>query len=139
MLPLLCFNSRVRQQLVSLGEYLADFDRNSALYVSSRTLFVIAQRSGKQTIRRTLGRTNNGQTPLAAIFVSFLLGLLAFLAVKARNTAFQEVHVPDKRIAVDVLTCAKLIHVLGRVYTGSILCVYGTECIAFLRFKKGLA
>ncbi|CAF9921060.1 MAG: Cationic amino acid transporter 2 [Heterodermia speciosa] len=95
---------------------------NSALYVSSRTLFVLAQRSKHDLIVRTLGRTNNGHTPLAAIFVSFLPGLLAFLAVKSQNATFQEP-----------------IHVFGRLYTGSVLCIYGSECIAFLRFKKGLA
>lgn len=70
---------------------------NSALYVSSRTLFTLAQRSAIPTIRSTLGRTNNGHTPLAAIAVSFLPGALAFLAVRARERAFQEVyHVPPK-------------------------------------------
>lgn len=65
--------------------------RNSALYVSSRTLFVLAQRSEFNTVRRTLGKTNNGHTPLAAIFTSFVLGLLAFLAVRAKDAVFQEV------------------------------------------------
>ena len=65
--------------------------RNSALYVSSRTLFVLAQRSEHESIRRTLGRTNNGHTPLAAIFASFLPGLLAFLAVKSSDISFNEV------------------------------------------------
>lgn len=65
--------------------------RNSALYVSSRTLFTLAQRSAISAVRSTLGRTNNGHTPLAAITVSFLPGTLAFLAVKAKERAFQEV------------------------------------------------
>ena len=65
--------------------------RNSALYVSSRTLFVLAQRSKFGSIKRTLGRTNNGHTPLVAIFVSFLPGLLAFLAVNSANSTFREV------------------------------------------------
>ena len=68
-------------------------DRNSALYVSSRTLFVLVQGSEYDFIKRTLGRTNNGHTPLAAIFVSFLPGLLAFLAVKAKDSTFQEVRI----------------------------------------------
>lgn len=94
---------------------------NSGLYVSSRTLFVLAQRSQHESVRRTLGRTNNGHTPLAAILASFLPGLLAFLAVKSTDISFQEP-----------------IHVFGRLYTGPLLCIYGSECVAFLRFKKAM-
>ena len=65
---------------------------NSALYVSSRTLFTLAQRSSYTRIRNTIGRTNNGHTPLAAITVSFLPGAVAFLAVRAKSMALQEVH-----------------------------------------------
>ena len=64
---------------------------NSALYVSSRTLFFLARRSSFKNIRNTIGRTNNGHTPLAAILLSFLPGLLAFLVVGAAKAAFQEV------------------------------------------------
>ena len=67
---------------------------NSALYVSSRTLFLLASNSDSKTIRNTIGRTNNGHTPLAAIIVSFLPGLLAFLVVRASTPAFQEVLIP---------------------------------------------
>lgn len=90
---------------------------NTALYVSSRTLFTLAQRSTITSIRSTLGRTNNGHTPLAAITVSFLPGALAFLAVRSRERAFQEP-----------------IHVLSRLYTGPVLCIYAAQCLAFLRF-----
>ncbi|KAL8838574.1 MAG: hypothetical protein Q9176_004971 [Flavoplaca citrina] len=90
---------------------------NSALYVSSRTLFTLAQRSSYTRIRNTIGRTNNGHTPLAAITVSFLPGALAFLAVRAKTMAFQE-----------------LIHVFGRLYTGPMFCVFATQCLSFLRF-----
>ena len=90
---------------------------NSALYVSSRTLFTLALRSSKSWIRSTIGRTNNGHTPLAAITVSFLPGGLAFLAVRARERAFQEP-----------------IHILTKLYTGPMLCIFATECLAFLRF-----
>ena len=31
----------------------------------------------------------------------------------------------------------KPIQVLGRLYTGPMLCVYASECLAFLRFLKG--
>ncbi|KAL9015625.1 MAG: hypothetical protein Q9185_006982 [Variospora sp. 1 TL-2023] len=90
---------------------------NTALYVSSRTLFTLAQRSTIRSIRSTLGRTNNGHTPLAAITVSFLPGALAFLAVRSRERAFQEP-----------------IHVFSRLYTGPVLCIYAAQCLAFLRF-----
>ena len=78
---------------LSRSVFEAHHPSNSALYVSSRTLFVLAQRSQYQSVRRSLGRTNNGHTPLAAIFASFLPGLLAFLAVKSRDIGFQEVRV----------------------------------------------
>ncbi|KAM0799181.1 amino acid permease/ SLC12A domain-containing protein [Usnea florida] len=94
---------------------------NSALYVSSRTLFLLASKSDSKTIRNTIGRTNNGHTPLAAIIVSFLPGLLAFLVVRASTPAFQEP-----------------ISALGRLYTGPLLCVYASECIAFIRFQQGM-
>ncbi|KAL8899594.1 MAG: hypothetical protein Q9207_006116, partial [Kuettlingeria erythrocarpa] len=92
---------------------------NSALYVSSRTLFTLALRSNLPIIRSTLGRTNNGHTPLAAITVSFFPGALAFLAVRSKDRAFQEP-----------------IHVFGRLYTGPVLCIYAAQCLSFLRFLK---
>ncbi|KAL8704701.1 MAG: hypothetical protein Q9201_002163 [Fulgogasparrea decipioides] len=95
---------------------------NSALYVSSRTLFTLAQRSSISSIRRTIGRTNNGHTPLAAITISFLPGALAFLAVRSKEKVFQE-----------------LIHVFGRLYTGPVLCIYAAQCLAFLRFKSAIS
>ncbi len=64
---------------------------NSALYVSSRTLFFLARKSYFERIRNTIGRTNNGHTPLAAILVSFIPGTLAFLVVGADKSSFQEV------------------------------------------------
>lgn len=67
---------------------------NSALYVSSRTLFFLARNSDFARVRNTIGRTNNGHTPLAAILVSFVPGLLAFLVVRASTTAFIEVLSP---------------------------------------------
>ncbi|KAL8951015.1 MAG: hypothetical protein Q9222_002991 [Ikaeria aurantiellina] len=94
---------------------------NSALYVSSRTLFTLAQRSSIPSIKRTIGRTNNGNTPLAAITVSFVPGALAFLAVRARERVYQE-----------------LIHVMGRLYTGPMLCIYAAQCLAFLRFLSAI-
>ena len=94
MLHILSIDSRVSSMFRLPRKALeAHYPRNSALYVSSRTLFVLAQRSQYQSIRRSLGRTNNGHTPLAAIIASFLPSLLAFLAVKSSDISFQEVRV----------------------------------------------
>ncbi|KAG8527197.1 uncharacterized protein KY384_008627 [Bacidia gigantensis] len=93
---------------------------NSALYASSRTLFFMARKSEFKWVQDTIGRTNVGQTPIAAIIVSFVPGMLAFLVVKWEDPNYNE---PLK--------------VLGRFYTGPMLCVYASECLAFLRFKKG--
>lgn len=94
---------------------------NTALYVSSRTLFTLAQRSTITAIRSTVGRTNNGHTPLTAIFVSFLPGALAFLAVKSRE---------------DVLR--QPLYFFGHLYIGPLLCIYAAECLAFLRFLAAI-
>ncbi|KAL8684433.1 MAG: hypothetical protein Q9224_006353 [Gallowayella concinna] len=95
---------------------------------AARTLFTIARRSSIVRIRNTIGRTNNGHTPLAAITVSFLPGALAFLAVRSKERAFQE----PLKFAI------QLIHVFGRLYTGPILCVYASQCLAFLRFLTAI-
>ncbi|KAI9771279.1 MAG: Cationic amino acid transporter 2 [Geoglossum simile] len=94
---------------------------NTCLFVSSRTLFAVAQTYGNDFFRDTLalGRTNDGNTPLPAIFACSLFGLLAFLGLA--DVSFNE----------PVLA-------LGSFFTGSIACVYGSECIAFLRFLAGL-
>ncbi|KAK0508794.1 hypothetical protein JMJ35_009070 [Cladonia borealis] len=94
---------------------------NSALYVSSRTLFFLARESSVERIKNTIGRTNNGHTPLTAIFVSFIPGALAFLVVGADKVSFQEP-----------------IAVIAHLYTSTMLCIYASECIAFLRFMKGM-
>ena len=64
---------------------------NSALYASSRTLFFLSEKSSFGVIKRSLGRTNNGHTPLAAIFASFIPGCLAFPVVGVDRASFQEV------------------------------------------------
>lgn len=89
--------------------------------MSSRTLFVLARKSSFKLIRETVGRTNNGHTPLAAISISFVPGILAFLVVGAAKRPVQEP-----------------IAVLGRLYTGPVLCIYASECLAFLRFRRGM-
>ncbi|KAI4181866.1 MAG: hypothetical protein LQ348_004949 [Seirophora lacunosa] len=94
---------------------------NTALYVSSRTLFTLAQRSTITVIRSTVGRTNNGHTPLTAIFVSFLPGALAFLAVKSREAVLRQP-----------------LYFFGHLYIGPLLCIYAAECLAFLRFLAAI-
>jgi len=54
-------------------------------------LFFLAQKSDIKIVKNTIGRTNNGQTPLAAIVLSFIPGGLAFLVVGADKLSFQEV------------------------------------------------
>ena len=51
----------------------------------------MARDSSVERIKNTIGRTNNGHTPLTAIFVSFIPGALAFLVVGADKVSFQEV------------------------------------------------
>ena len=51
----------------------------------------MARNSSIDLIRKTLGRTNYGQTPLAAILFSFMPGAVAFLSTQYRSAAFREV------------------------------------------------
>jgi amino acid transporter len=92
---------------------------NTGLYVSSRTLFALAQQYGNKQVRNTLGKTNDGHTPIAAILCSSCFGLLAFLGLA------------DESFNQPILS-------LAAFFTGAISCVYVSQCIAFLRFKAGL-
>ncbi|KAI9800303.1 MAG: Cationic amino acid transporter 2 [Piccolia ochrophora] len=92
---------------------------NTGLFVCSRTLFALAQTYGNVFVKKTLGRTNDGHTPVAAILVCSTFGLLAFLGLA------------DKTFDQPILTLASF-------FTGAVACVYASECIAFLRFKSGL-
>lgn len=92
---------------------------NTALYVSSRTLFALAKTSNHAFIRRTIGKTSSQGTPLVAISFSFLFAFLSFLGVGKG----------------DIL---KPLRIFARIATISILCVYTASCIAFLRFKAGM-
>ncbi|KAF2803245.1 uncharacterized protein BDZ99DRAFT_453470 [Mytilinidion resinicola] len=92
---------------------------NTALYVSSRTLFATAQLYGNTFIKSTLGRTNNGHTPIAAIVFCSSFGFLALLGLA--DTSYNQ----------PILT-------LSAFFTGAVACVYASQCIAFLRFKAGL-
>jgi amino acid transporter len=58
--------------------------RNTGLYITSRTLFALAQNYGNTFIndKLGLGRTNNGHTPLTAIICCSLFGLLALAGLK---------------------------------------------------------
>ncbi|OCL08475.1 hypothetical protein AOQ84DRAFT_439560 [Glonium stellatum] len=92
---------------------------NTGLFVSSRTLFALAQQYGNEFLRSTLGKTNNGHTPIAAILCCSSFGLLALLGLA------------DMSFNQPILS-------LSAFFTGSVACVYASECIAFLRFKAGL-
>ena len=69
--------------------------RNTGLYASSRTLFALVQLYGNSYMRAIFGRTNNGNTPMAAILFSSLFGFLALLVLV--NTSFDQVR-PSKTI-----------------------------------------
>ena len=57
--------------------------RNTGLYVSSRTLFALAQKYGNNYIKTVLGlgRTNAGHTPTPAIVCCSILGCITFLCL----------------------------------------------------------
>lgn len=93
--------------------------RNTGLYVTSRTLFALAQKYGTPYIKNTLGRTSAGGTPTAAILFCSIFGCIAFLALADQSY--------DQTIST-----------LSSFYVGGGACVYGSECIAFIRYKKGL-
>jgi len=59
--------------------------RNTALYVSSRTLYALARSSDVKWFKRSVGRTSSGGTPLAAIGLSFIFSFLAFLGVQVTD------------------------------------------------------
>jgi yeast amino acid transporter len=54
---------------------------NTGLFTSSRTLFAVAQVYGNDFIKSTIGSTNSGHTPIAAIICCSTFGLLAFLGL----------------------------------------------------------
>lgn len=93
---------------------------NTALFVSSRTLFATVRLYGTPFLKRTIGLTNTGHTSLAAIFCCSLFCFVALLGLS--NDHFKQ----------PMLT-------LSAFFVGSIACIYAVECFAFLRSKKGLA
>lgn len=92
---------------------------NTALYVSTRAAFIWAQNYMSKWIANTVGRTNNGNTPLTAILFCSVLGFLSLVG-----------------LSKDEYSQPRL--TLSEFYTGSIACVYISECLTFLKFKAGL-
>ena len=82
----------------------------------------LAQDFGPPWMQRTVGRTSSNHTPIAAILLCSIFGLLTFLGVQ--NTG-------DASLNQPILT-------LSVFFTSTQGCVYISQCIAFLRFKHGL-
>ena len=96
---------------------------NTALFVSSRTLFSLAQRYGNARLVNTVGRTNYGRTPIMAILVCWVFSLLAFLGVQSERGA---------GYTQPILT-------LSAFFVSSVSLVYISQCVAYLIFKSGLS
>ncbi|KAF1995487.1 hypothetical protein P154DRAFT_580794 [Amniculicola lignicola CBS 123094] len=92
---------------------------NTALYVASRSCFMLSQQYGTRWMRKTLGRTNDGHTPLASILFCSFFGFLSL-------SGLSQYAYSQPRIT------------LSEFYTGAIACVYICECFTFLNFKAGL-
>ncbi|KAI9741128.1 MAG: hypothetical protein M1834_002841 [Cirrosporium novae-zelandiae] len=92
---------------------------NTALYVSSRTLYALARSSDVRWFKASVGRTSLDGTPLSAIALSFLFAFISFFGAGNGNVR-------------------KVVNVCNRISTICILCVYVAECISFLRFMKGM-
>ncbi|KAF2634637.1 hypothetical protein P280DRAFT_413354 [Massarina eburnea CBS 473.64] len=90
---------------------------NTALYVSSRSVFMLAQTYLPKKAANIFGRTNNGHTPLAAILLCSAFGFIALTGLSHHAYPRQT---------------------MSEFYTGSIACVYICECITFLKYKAGL-
>jgi amino acid transporter len=69
--------------------------------------------------RRTIGRTNDGNTPITAILICSFLGLLSLVGLS------------NDKYGQPRLT-------LSAFFTAITACIYIAECISFLRFKAGL-
>ena len=95
---------------------------NTGLYAASRTAFALAQRWGGPRLRNSVGRTSNGNTPVVAILACASFSLLAFLGATSSRDASSN----------------QPISTLSSSFTSLIGCVYAAECIAYIRFKRGL-
>jgi yeast amino acid transporter len=71
---------------------------NTALFAASRTLFAISQIYGNNLMKNTLGKTNAGHTPIAAILCCSTFGLLAFLGLADRT--YNQVSIPISKQAL---------------------------------------
>lgn len=92
---------------------------NTALYVATRAAFILAQNYMPTWVANSVGRTNNGNTPLTAIIFCSILGFLSLVG-----------------LSKDEYSQPRL--TLSEFFTGSIACVYISECLSFLKFKAGL-
>ncbi|KAH7374374.1 amino acid permease-domain-containing protein [Pyrenochaeta sp. MPI-SDFR-AT-0127] len=92
---------------------------NTYLYAASRNVFVLSQQFCPPKIAKILGRTNLGQTPLAAILFCSAFGFLSLIGLADRTGA-------QPRIT------------LAEIYTGTAACINLFQCVTFLRFKAGL-
>lgn len=91
--------------------------RNTALYAGSRTLYAVFCESTTPYLRQTVGSTSSGGTPLWAIGVTLFPSLLSFLAVAQGHGLL-------------------VLDTFSAIATTSILCVYISQCFAFIRFKS---
>jgi len=87
------------------------------LYVASRTLHALFCKSTTGRLRRTIGSTSSGGTPLWAILVTLCPALLSFVAQVQSNGLL-------------------VLDTFGRIAVTCILCVYIAECLSFIRFKS---
>ncbi|MCJ1246585.1 hypothetical protein MMC30_003794 [Trapelia coarctata] len=94
---------------------------NTALYAGSRTLYALFCESTTPSLRRTIGATSSGGTPLWAIGATLFPSLLSFVAIAKKNGELEGLLVLDTFSAIAVT---------------SILCVYIAQCLAFIRFKS---
>ncbi|KAF2112752.1 amino acid permease-domain-containing protein [Lophiotrema nucula] len=92
---------------------------NSALYVSSRTFFVLAQQYLPTKFANIFGRTNRGNTPLASILFCSALGFLSLIGLS--QYAYSQPRIT-----------------LSEFYTGAMGSVYLIQCVSFLNYKAGL-
>jgi amino acid transporter len=97
LLPLLSIHCWVSlqtspQALSQLSHTDQGIIRNTALFGASRTLFAISQIYGNNFMKNTLGKTNAGHTPIAAILCCSTFGLLAFLGLADRT--YNQVSMP---------------------------------------------
>jgi len=86
-------------------------------------------------MKKTFGTTNNGHTPVTAILFCGAFGLLTFVGLC--DTSFDQVKSIEQRVGCRMLTSSQPILTLSSFFTGTLGCVYASECVAYLRFKSG--